>query len=308
MAGGNASCGINYFCIGAFLIFVGSVLVCALGFTIVLPYAATRNWPEVTCEVINTSYNFLQCMCDQQIYEEDLGCITKYPCLEVLIQYRINKSLIINMTGLNLVTSYHNVNAEVTTVSRQPRQTFDDDVPGSVDVLNDKDSMINYSHIKTGRDRDDPEANLVDKYETGTKSSDDVWLTEARRTNVDPRSTLPYSGSAMTSRPNAVDDVKRAEMTEDTCSLHECGVEEWNVKEAARFKSAWGLIGKSYPCYYRPDSPNIVILSKTPVLVVIHAIVWPSLSLIGGCLLWLGLCTGCCSLDNGETYTPDHYR
>jgi hypothetical protein len=38
---------VNYFCLGALFIFVGSVLLCALGFTVVLPFEATRSWPQV---------------------------------------------------------------------------------------------------------------------------------------------------------------------------------------------------------------------------------------------------------------------
>jgi len=38
---------VNYFCIGALLVFVGSVLLCALGFTVVLPFEATRSWSQV---------------------------------------------------------------------------------------------------------------------------------------------------------------------------------------------------------------------------------------------------------------------
>ena len=39
---------VSYFCIGALFVFVGSVLLCALGFTIVLPFEATRFWPKVS--------------------------------------------------------------------------------------------------------------------------------------------------------------------------------------------------------------------------------------------------------------------
>ena len=44
-------CSVKYFCIGALLIFVGSILLCVLGFFIVLPYEATSNWPKVLCNV-----------------------------------------------------------------------------------------------------------------------------------------------------------------------------------------------------------------------------------------------------------------
>jgi len=39
---------VNYFCLGALLVFVGSVLLCTLGFTVVLPFEAMRSWPQVS--------------------------------------------------------------------------------------------------------------------------------------------------------------------------------------------------------------------------------------------------------------------
>jgi len=39
---------VSYFCVGALFVFVGSVLLCALGFTVVLPFDATRSWPKVS--------------------------------------------------------------------------------------------------------------------------------------------------------------------------------------------------------------------------------------------------------------------
>ena len=72
----------RYFCLGALLIFVGSVLLCALGFTIVLPHEATRDWPNTTCQVINSSYDNDHCSCDKHPAEWD-QCVYKYPCLQV---------------------------------------------------------------------------------------------------------------------------------------------------------------------------------------------------------------------------------
>jgi hypothetical protein len=77
---------VNYFCLGALLIFVGSVLLCALGFTVVLPYEATRAWPQVLCSVVNSSYDTGVCSCDEQLNVFDT-CVSKYPCLQVYVTY-----------------------------------------------------------------------------------------------------------------------------------------------------------------------------------------------------------------------------
>lgn len=83
------TCSVKYFCLGAFLIFLGSVLLCALGFTVVLPHEATRFWMEVTCHVTNTSYDLGHCACDQQVMEYD-NCIDKYPCLRIGVIYNVS--------------------------------------------------------------------------------------------------------------------------------------------------------------------------------------------------------------------------
>ena len=61
------ACSVRYFCLGALLIFLGSVLLCALGFTIVLPHEATSHWPGVTCKVYNATYDSVRCSCDQKV-------------------------------------------------------------------------------------------------------------------------------------------------------------------------------------------------------------------------------------------------
>ena len=61
------SCSVNYFCFGAVLIFVGSILLCALGFTIVLPFHATQNWYKTPCTVISADINNTVCACDEQV-------------------------------------------------------------------------------------------------------------------------------------------------------------------------------------------------------------------------------------------------
>ena len=213
MASGSASCGTNYFCVGAFLIFVGSVLLCALGFTVLLPHVATRKWPEVTCEVMNTSYNFMQCMCDQQIYAEDLGCVIKYPCLEVMIRYNVSRSALRNTTGLSM--------AKYELLDRDATQTFhytDKHVTNRTHSHLSEGLPQELPREKFGVEHKQPEANTIDKLEEGSVSNPDAPKTEvdssvgnpdasktevdSSRGHVDPRSTLPYSGSAMTSDAN----------------------------------------------------------------------------------------------------------
>ena len=78
--------GVNYFCLGALFIFFGSVLLCALGFTVVLPFETTRQWPTVRCTIINASYDLNVCSCDEPINVFGT-CVSKYPCLQVYVEY-----------------------------------------------------------------------------------------------------------------------------------------------------------------------------------------------------------------------------
>ena len=80
------SCTVNWLCVGALLVFVGSILLCALGFTVLLPYEATRHWPQVTCRVLNASYNRRLCTCQRQLTHYE-PCTNKYPCLQVHVLY-----------------------------------------------------------------------------------------------------------------------------------------------------------------------------------------------------------------------------
>ena len=78
--------GVNFFCLGALFIFFGSVLLCALGFTVVLPFETTRQWPTVRCTIINASYDLNVCSCDEPINVFGT-CVSKYPCLQVYVEY-----------------------------------------------------------------------------------------------------------------------------------------------------------------------------------------------------------------------------
>ncbi|KAK2147597.1 hypothetical protein LSH36_545g01032 [Paralvinella palmiformis] len=86
------TCSMKYFCLGAFLIFLGSVLLCGLGLTIVLPHEMTRDWPEVTCQVINSSYSGRICSCEYQARDfamDNEQCLDSYPCLHIVVSYTV---------------------------------------------------------------------------------------------------------------------------------------------------------------------------------------------------------------------------
>jgi len=86
------TCSVKYFCLGAFLIFLGSVLLCGLGLTIVLPHEMTRDWPEVTCQVINSSYSGRICSCEYQARDfamDNEQCLDSYPCLHIVVSYTV---------------------------------------------------------------------------------------------------------------------------------------------------------------------------------------------------------------------------
>ncbi|KAK2147596.1 hypothetical protein LSH36_545g01027 [Paralvinella palmiformis] len=90
------TCSVKYFCLGAFLIFLGSVLLCRLGLTIVLPHDMTRDWPEVTCQVINSSYSGRICSCEYQTRDFGMDkehCLDSYPCLHIAVSYRVHDVL-----------------------------------------------------------------------------------------------------------------------------------------------------------------------------------------------------------------------
>ena len=120
------TCSVRYFCVGVLLIFLGSVLLCAFGFTVVLPYEATHFWPQTTCHVRNASYTSRYCSCEKQEEEpyhymqpngrgenavDSLGsgeCTEKYPCLQIAVTYNISQAHKEQFAGLeNYTTSEH---------------------------------------------------------------------------------------------------------------------------------------------------------------------------------------------------------
>lgn len=93
------ACNVRYFCAVAFVIFIGSILLCTLGFTVILPYRATVDWAMTLCRVVNASYSSKFCSCNR-ITEEirDVNglvtgqsrCSDQYPCLVVFVVYNIS--------------------------------------------------------------------------------------------------------------------------------------------------------------------------------------------------------------------------
>jgi len=90
------------------------------------------------------------------------------------------------------------------------------------------------------------------------------------------------------------------------CTLNECGDEEWNNKEAGRFKLRWGHIGQRFQCYVNTDNANQVILNRATLASVLHALFWPFLGLFIGFILWIGLCCGCCVVTQEEIREPTY--
>ena len=68
------------------MIFAGSILLCSLGITIVVPYQETKSWAKVECRITEIWYNNTICTCDQQLISKD--CMDTYPCLQVRVAFR----------------------------------------------------------------------------------------------------------------------------------------------------------------------------------------------------------------------------
>jgi hypothetical protein len=87
------------------------------------------------------------------------------------------------------------------------------------------------------------------------------------------------------------------------CSLVECKSDDWNVKMVDQFHSKWGqLTTAPYECFYDPSPEpvqlNFTLLEVTTFTVAINAFIWPALCLTGGVVIWLGVCLGCCKIEN----------
>ena len=79
-------CNTVYFCVGPALVFVGVVLLCAFGFSVLLPHQATRSWVRASCVVANATYEPTQCSCSRHVADAR-WCARKYPCLKVFVRH-----------------------------------------------------------------------------------------------------------------------------------------------------------------------------------------------------------------------------
>ena len=82
------------------------------------------------------------------------------------------------------------------------------------------------------------------------------------------------------------------------------------MREVKRFRNKFGTDNQEYQCYIDPEDPFSLILERTPTSSMIHAILWPSLSLFIGLIIWLGLCCGCWKIeieDKNANRTPGRY-
>ncbi|KAK2180287.1 hypothetical protein NP493_448g03047 [Ridgeia piscesae] len=81
-------CSTVYFCVGPVLVFVGVVLLCAFGFSVLLPHQATRSWLPASCTVANATFEPTQCSCSRHVADAR-WCAEKYPCLKVFVYHDV---------------------------------------------------------------------------------------------------------------------------------------------------------------------------------------------------------------------------
>ena len=81
-------CSTVYFCVGPVLVFVGVVLLCAFGFSVLLPHQATRSWLAASCTVANATFEPTQCSCSRHVADAR-WCAEKYPCLKVFVYHDV---------------------------------------------------------------------------------------------------------------------------------------------------------------------------------------------------------------------------
>lgn len=331
---------VNYFCVGALLIFVGCVLICSLGFTIVLPYELTKNWPEVKCRVLNSSYNPHLCSCEEGYggLEQYYGngwmhnrmnlnkrsneaasnlsegmfefhdsfsdrffhhptCSSKFPCLQILVEYyfqarkndiKFNRNLTTTDAQISEdPTSLPLTNFPATSTKSRLRRSFDDRsiFPRFSNHKNHKYHSRKSKVIK--RSLVDPSSETTETtLEPPSTTDQSIPFTTTSATH-DVSKRLQKRGIAYLYR--SWDDSFHSR-----CTLIECGDEIWNVKENRKFRKEWGTPGKTFTCFYNPVNLTVAIKEKTSPVVVMHAILWPALSLLIGAIIWICLCCGCC--------------
>ncbi|ELT87025.1 hypothetical protein CAPTEDRAFT_186811 [Capitella teleta] len=91
------ACNVRYFCGVALLIFASTVMLCSMGFAIVVPYRATSKWTDDICRVVNSSYPANMCSCQKDHPSGSLDmnsrCLDPYPCLIVYVELMGNHSV-----------------------------------------------------------------------------------------------------------------------------------------------------------------------------------------------------------------------
>lgn len=80
------TCGIGIFCMGMLLIFMGTVLLCTLGFTVLLPYYSTSHWLPTTCITSTSSCCPEVCACVKHA-TDDVDCLEGFPCVVIHVDY-----------------------------------------------------------------------------------------------------------------------------------------------------------------------------------------------------------------------------
>lgn len=80
------TCGVGLFCVGVMLIFVGTVLLCTLGFTVLLPYHSTSQWVPTTCTTTSSSCCTPVCACVKHA-TDDVDCLEGFPCVVITVTY-----------------------------------------------------------------------------------------------------------------------------------------------------------------------------------------------------------------------------
>ncbi|ELT92252.1 hypothetical protein CAPTEDRAFT_199975 [Capitella teleta] len=263
------TCTVNYLCIGALLVFVGSILLCTLGFTVILPYESTRNWTQVNCTVVNASYNRHLCSCQRSLTDYE-PCNSKYPCLQVYVSFSTAVSDQVLSTVENNPSTVWN--------------TFTDDIA----MVNATEAPLTIGYDNSSSTELTTEAHLVDSDEGITFMKHNLMVDEPQS----PSTSAPEPPVITTQLYRSWSDAFHKK-----CSLQECSDEEWNYKQTARFHSEWGQAKTSFPCFYDPSDANIVIATRTPFSAMLQAVLWSCSCLALGAVVWIGLCCGICSME-----------
>ncbi|ESO05931.1 hypothetical protein HELRODRAFT_160028 [Helobdella robusta] len=333
---------INYFCIGAFLIFIGCVLICCLGFIIVLPFETTRLWPLVNCKVVNSSYSAHFCSCDEGFSgsyaiesegdslsaQDKINRTTSVANVDammeaqvMLVTSQISKFRNIPPSSPHLMCQSKYpclqifVQFQIETISKEkPVQNF-------LDSTDSKLPLELYSNAANESSSTDVEISNDENSSNISHTSMEQNLFDGFNSNISiSNASLLFLDQGETA-DDAVNDEKVDRSFQiaqlyrswddsfySKCSLTECSDDIWNLKENRRFKRDWGRPGDSFKCYYNPNKPRVAIIDKTPASVVLHAVLWPVLCLLAGTSLWICLCCGCCKAGDKDSNCKEKYK